>query len=243
MIKDTIDDDIKFTNQYVHTIKEDECDDDYDDDVKLLNWNILKERMQFASMKKCYMKLYTKKIMQEIANGEWGDKQIVEMHHKLVQERSNKIGNVLWITMNPDTAKCTVHEFIKHCHKFIGKKWVVSAIYLLEQRSTTTEDMGYGYHAHFLIWREPGKRPNQIIKETKSHWNGWCGDVNSYNFLNIESCLQKDMEYRKEYMLGLKKNKISFNGVLDDKKQKQKIDLDWRIYIGEPPSYSKNVSE
>tara|TARA_Y100000389_G_scaffold68631_1_gene65135 strand:+ start:1799 stop:1981 length:183 start_codon:yes stop_codon:yes gene_type:complete len=59
LIKDSIYDDIKFTNLSIHTIKEDEGDDDYDDDVvKRLNWEVMREKCMMKSMERVYMRIF-----------------------------------------------------------------------------------------------------------------------------------------------------------------------------------------
>jgi hypothetical protein len=207
----------------------------YDDNVKAANWRTLKDECKLAAVRKVFTKIYADKLYQEIADNQFKDEEILRIYHEFRTSKEEKLGNILWITFNPQP-DVTFQDFFNQSQNFIKKKWVISAIWVIEQRGQSIEELGKGYHAHFLVWRQPDKRPNQVIKETKSHFRKFC-NAESHSCLRIENCKEQDIEYRKNYMLGEKKFKEG-----DDKHLKQYYDVKWRQLIGEPSYYSKNIS-
>ncbi len=134
----------------------------YDDDVKKTNWNTLKDECKLAAVKKVFTKIYADKILQEVRDNEFSDVEILDIYHQYRLKESNKLGNVLFITINP-RPDINFDDFKLICDKYVGKKWIQSCIYVYEQRGKTIEELGKGFHCHMLLWRQPAKRPNQVI--------------------------------------------------------------------------------
>ena len=206
----------------------------YDDNVKKANWETLKDECKMNAIKKVFTKIYADKILQEIQDNQFSDKEILSVYHEYRLKNSNKLGNVLWITFNP-APNINFEDFKSQCDKFVNKKWVFECIWVIEQRGKTLDELGNGFHAHFLIWRQPDKRPNQIVSETKTHFKNYC-DVEKWQCLNIQNCKEDHIDNRKNYMLGEKKLQEN-----DDKYLKQMMDIKWRELIKEPTHYCKNI--
>lgn len=206
----------------------------YDDNVKKANWETLKDECKLQAVKKVFTKIYADKILQEIQNNQFSDTEILNVYHEYRLKNADKLGNVLWITFNPQPS-ITYQDFFTQSQKFVSKKWINECIWVIEQRGKTLDELGKGFHAHFLIWRQPNKRPNQIISETKKHFKNFC-DVEHWRCLNIQNCKEDHIDNRKNYMLGEKKLDDT-----DDKYLKQQMDIKWRQLIDEPTHYSKNI--
>ena len=205
----------------------------YDDNLKKMNWDTLKDECKLAAVKKVFTKIYADKIYQEIRDGVFTDEEIVNIYHQYREKEANKLGNVLFITINP-RPDINFHEFKLLCERYVGKKWIQSCIYVYEQRGKTVDELGKGFHSHMLLWRQPDKRPNQVISETKKHFAKVC-EVENPSILNIKNCKSEDIDKRKKYMLDCK-------SVRDDptKEVKQNMDIKWRTLIDIRSYYSKN---
>lgn len=207
----------------------------YDDDVKKTNWNTLKDECKLAAVKKVFTKIYADKILQEIRDNEFSDVEILDIYHQYRLKESNKLGNVLFVTINP-RPDINFDDFKIICDKYVGKKWIQSCIYVFEQRGKTIEELGKGFHCHMLLWRQPDKRPNQVISESKKHFAKICETENP-SILNIKNCKEEDIQKRKKYMLEDK-------SVRDDptKEVKQDMDVKWRQLLNIGSYYEKKMA-
>lgn len=206
----------------------------YDDAMRKSNWDTLKDECKLQAVKKVFTKIYADKILQEIRDNEFTDEEILNVYHQYRLKESNKLGNVLFITINP-RPEINFDEFKLLCDKYVGKVWIQSCIYVFEQRGKTTEELGKGFHCHMLLWRNPDKRPNQVVRETQKHFKNIC-ECENPSILNIKNCKEEDIEKRKKYMLDCK-------SVRDDptKEVKQSMDVKWRELIHLRSYYEKKI--
>lgn len=130
----------------------------------------------------------------------------------------------MWITVSP-RPDVSLQDFHKAIKKYVSKKPITSYLYVIEQRGETVEDI-HGFHSHILITHKY-TRPSDLQREAISTFKNVCNcepDKNSHWFhiLNIlPNDTDEDVERRKEYILGTKKD--------DTKQQKQEIDKIFRL--------------
>jgi hypothetical protein len=98
----------------------------YDDNVKKANWETLKDECKMNAIKKVFTKIYADKILQEIQNNQFSDKEILSVYHEYRLQNSMKLGNILWITFNP-APNVTFDEFKNQCDKYISKNGYMKA--------------------------------------------------------------------------------------------------------------------
>lgn len=128
---------------------------------------------------------------------------------------------MLFITINP-RPDVSLEDFMKAMNKFKSKVWIEDYIYVYEQRGTTEQESGKGFHAHILLWKPDNKKSHEVIRETKNTFKNVCS-IDNPSILNIKNCKDEDIEKRKNYMLEYKNTRTD-----PSKQVKQEIDLIWR---------------
>lgn len=209
---------------------------EYDDTVVAANLFELNNRCKLKAFKKALTDTYYQQTMNEIRNGKIEIKELKEVYDKMKEEDDKKLGNVLFITINP-RPDVSVSESKSVVAKVVKKKWILDYLYVIEQRGTTEEDMGKGHHYHMLIWRQEGKKPSEIVREIRNTCKSVCS-VDNPSILNIKNCKSEDIPKRVGYMLGHK-------SVRDDptKADKQSVDTVWRQKNNFEDCYSLNDKE
>lgn len=128
----------------------------------------------------------------------------------------------IFLTINPNTERLTLKDFIIGMNKMMLKPWIQNALYVYEQRGETLEDMGKGYHFHAIIEKPHKKSYNHMVRELSSSGNRYC-DTSNFHFFNIKNISQEEKERKVEYITGRKADVA--------KHLKQDMDIIWRLKV------------
>lgn len=150
-----------------------------------------------------------------------------------LQERK-EIYNYLWLTVNP-TPETTFVDFQKYVQKAIAKKWLKSFVYVYEQRGTSQEDMGRGFHLHAIIKKPEDKAPAHCVRELNNTFKKCC-DTSNYHCFNTKWIGEEEYKRKLEYILGQKESTSENN-----KQLKQEMDKVWRQMRCIEPYYILNL--
>lgn len=75
-----------------------------------------------------------------------------------------------WITINPEP-KCNRANFLKCTANLAKRSFVKNAMYVIEQRGESEDDMGKGFHCHMLVERDMSNKhdtPSKIIERIRN---------------------------------------------------------------------------
>lgn len=194
---------------------------DYDDNVVQANLDELVNKAIYRGFTKAISDMVCDATKLEIREGKIPNKKLISIYEGYKKNIDNKYGNVLFITINP-RPDVSLEDFMKTMNKFKSKVWIEDYIYVYEQRGTTEQDSGKGFHSHVLLWKPDNKKSHEVIRETKNTFKNICS-IDNPSILNIKNCKDEDIEKRKNYMLGHKNTEID-----PSKQVKQEIDLIWR---------------
>lgn len=131
----------------------------------------------------------------------------------------------LFITINPKCPtsdimfKEKIAHFEKSIIKFINRNFIEEAWAVIEQRGTTKDEAGQGYHAHIELRRNLNYRPSDIIKGAKNTFKRYC-DVKNPNLLCCQIHGEDFHKDKMEYIEGVKTG--------EGKDKKQEIDIPFR---------------
>jgi len=154
-------------------------------------------------------------------------------YEKKKDEETTK-SDYCFITISPDPAKnVSLPEFKKAIEKASKKSFIKKSLYVIEQRSATEEEMGYGMHCHLLI-NKGDYRMSHMRREFARNFKDMVDTDNPGPF-NFKLCKSKDLINRQTYMLGDKKDPL--------KQQKQKIDKLWRAKVNINEYYGEKFDE
>jgi hypothetical protein len=205
---------------------------EYNDSIVQANLNELVNKAIYRGFTKAISDMVCDATKLEIREGKINNQKLISIYEGYKKNIDNKFGNVLFITINP-RPDIELSTFIKTMNKFISKIWIEDYIYVYEQRGTTEEESGKGFHAHILLWKPDNKKSHEVIRETKNTFKNICS-IDNPSILNIKNCKEDDIPKRKNYMLGHK----DINA--DPSKQvKQEIDLIWRKRVNIENYYQK----
>lgn len=208
----------------------------YDDSVVKANLDELVNKAIYKGFLKAITDMVCDATRLEIREGKIDNLKLIKIYDGYKNNIDNKYGNILFITINP-RPDVLLAEFVKHMKKLISKVWIEDYIYCMEQRGTTQEDSGKGFHSHILIWKPDNKKSHEVIREIKNTMKNICS-IDNPSILNIQNCKEEDVNKRKNYMIGLK-------GLKHDptKQEKQNVDIGWRERNNLEPYYEKQKSE
>ena len=123
----------------------------------------------------------------------------------------------LFITINPKTDS-DLNKFISKVHSVKNLSWIDKMYYVFEQRSSTKEDAGQGFHSHLLIEdykNELGKIKSQFVRM----FSDFCGKP-YMNTINVQQKKKEWLEDKLDYIKGKKLD--------EEKPEKVIIDNYWR---------------
>ncbi|AXH79108.1 MAG: putative replication initiation protein [Circular genetic element sp.] len=138
---------------------------------------------------------------------------------KLKQEQAKRLGTLwLWLTINPKP-EISFRDFQKSIEKVANRRMFQEYLYVYEQRSTTLNEAGKGFHAHLLLRRDIKYKQCKVISNLKNSFKNIC-DTNNHMIFNYHWLPEEYRADKKEYILGTKTE--------DGKDEKQIIDKLWR---------------
>jgi len=150
-----------------------------------------------------------------------------------------------FVTINPDTSKISLDDFITKVKNMLSKVCVSSPSYaVIEQRGTLEKDnVGTGYHAHLLLKRTNFENYN-IAKFYKNLKNPFrhCMDINNEQLFKINS-LQAPYTDCDGKLVNIYQDKLDYiqdqNKWGIEKNDKQHADLIFRQNNQISPIYQK----
>lgn len=151
---------------------------------------------------------------------------------KLAVEHNN---GWLFITINPKPS-VTFPEFQKKVEKLVNRNMFSSCIFAYEQRGSTPDLAGKGFHVHILAKRNLSYKPFNCKKNTKNTCKSLVGRVEDPRQLNIQVIGDEFAQDKKEYFLG--QNKTG-----EGKQEKQSIDKIWRKSLSLRDFYEKTLKK
>jgi len=145
--------------------------------------------------------------------------QLVNKGIKMLKElKQSKKGTLwLWLTVNPKP-KTDPLKFFSLLHKFANRKMFTEYYYVIEQRGTTEETIGKGFHSHLLLKRHLNYKPSIVIKNSKNTFKHMTRVDNDEVFFH-KWCPQ---DYLADKLIYMTENKG------EEKSLKQKYDIPFR---------------
>lgn len=143
-----------------------------------------------------------------------------ESRSKLNARQNNNA--YLWITINPKPS-IAFPDFQKKITKLVNRSMFDACEYVFEQRGTSIEEAGKGFHAHVLATRNMKYKPSKCISNVKNTCKTLVGNVNNNAQLNIQIIGEDFAADKREYMTGVKTG--------EGKDLKQIIDKSWREHM------------
>lgn len=173
---------------------------------------------------------FTKKKIESIIKLEY-DAEILGQKMKDIKEYEKEVKMTLkeniakehnngycFITINP-SPEVTLTQLQEKVEKFVKRNMFEKYRYVYEQRGSTEENMGQGFHAHILLKRNLNYKPSKISVNTKNTFKG-ITQVDNPQILNIQHIGEDFAKDKDEYIDGVKTG--------EGKDKKQQIDKIFR---------------
>lgn len=175
-------------------------------------------------------------IMQQISNVRVviNSRQAIKNLTVLSNDGKEEKKPYLWLTVNP-ASECSLEDFKRLVQKCFSKKWIKSYVYVYEQRGTSMEDIGRGYHIHAIISKPEHKPQTHCIREIANTFSKCC-DVTNYHCFNTKWIGQEEYVRKLGYILGDKESTPENN-----KQLKQEMDKIWREMRQIDKKYNVNI--
>lgn len=156
------------------------------------------------------------------------------LNASLKERKESSIQPYMFITVNPN-ATCSIVDFRALINKMLLKVWLVSYVYVIEQRGQSEEELGKGFHLHIIIKKPDNKSTAHIVREIGSTFKKVC-DTSNYHCYNTKSISEEEYIRKLEYILGTKES------TLDNRKDlKQHFDKLFRERMFIDPFYFSNI--
>ena len=130
--------------------------------------------------------------------------------------------NYIFLTINPNTERLPLKDFINGMYKMMSKPWIQKYLYVFEQRGESLETLGNGYHFHAIIEKPKNKSFNHMIRELSSSGNRYC-DTSNFHFFNVKYLSEEEKNRKIIYITGRKADEA--------KHKKQDMDILWRSKV------------
>lgn len=160
--------------------------------------------------------------------------RIYDERQKLKEEQAKRLGTLwLWLTVSPND-KIKFEDFQKKVTLFAKRKMFKDYFYVYEQRGQHKEEIGKGFHCHFLLKRNIMYKQNKIISNSKNTFKNMT-TVNDFQIFNYHWCPDEYLKDKLEYMQDMNKHG-------QEKNSKQLMDILFRQKKN-LKEYYKNASE
>lgn len=107
----------------------------------------------------------------------------------------------IFLTVNP-RSNVLLSDFVNICHKCVNKSYIKQFLYVIEQRGESEDELGKGFHAHFLI-NKGDYRPSHFNRDFASNFKKVC-DVDNMHCFNVQLCKPQDVPKRQNYITSIK---------------------------------------
>lgn len=137
------------------------------------------------------------------------------------------------ITIRPDDTKCTFVEFKDCVHNLLARKCFLDYVMVFEQKSTSHEDLGRGFHSHILAkMRQRSK--GEVLRDVSSTFA---------QMISREQIAQNCIDVRvASQPNGVRQYLIEGTSADGHKEATHAWDEVWRTELGLHPSYQPTLS-
>lgn len=184
---------------------------------------------------KLFQILYQEKMRLELQQNISKDKPLQDLYNEVKELRGKtlsdgRIPDYVFITVSPPS-HITLEELIKMAQDLHKKKWMLNYLYVIEQRGTTEDDCGKGFHYHSIIFREE-KKWCHFLREIKSTISR-LGNTEDSRYFDLQYIRDEaDLSRRVKYITSDKKCTEQ-----NDKQKKQIMDKTFRLNNNIEPYY------
>lgn len=174
-------------------------------------------------------------LRQRVEAGDFeGMPELEEIYSKIKNRRSNggALYRYYWVTVNvaPGVGLADLQAKIE---KYVHRKIVKRAEWVIEQRGKSENTMGEGMHMHMLVEQSGALFLGDFTRNTRNTFKTLVGNDLHVHVLGCKS--EKDVEARRKYMEGEKVGKTEAEGA--EKREKCAIDKVWRLKNNILPMY------
>jgi hypothetical protein len=146
--------------------------------------------------------------------------KLYDERQKLKEEQAKRLGTLwLWLTVSPND-KVLFEDFQKKVSQYAERKMFKDYFYVYEQRGQHKEEIGKGFHCHFLLKRNIMYKQNKIISNSKNSFKNMT-EVNNFQIFNYHWCPDEYLKDKLEYMQDMNKHG-------QEKNSKQLMDILFR---------------
>lgn len=126
-----------------------------------------------AFLKDVYSRTYQSALDLEMHKFEEYLEFSAQLHEKYTELCGSAKGDrQYFITIRPDTTKCEFLDFKSKVEKFVSRKCFLEYTYSFEQKGTSPEALGEGFHVHIVAKMKQASKGN-VLRDTLSSWNDW----------------------------------------------------------------------
>lgn len=144
---------------------------------------------------------------------------LLDERNSLREEQAKRLGTLwLWITVSPNPSVKFL-DFKKKIDQTANRKMFSNFYYTFEQRASTIQELGKGFHSHMLLKRDMKYKQNKVIKNLKNSFKN-ITNTDNHQIFNFHWCPEEYLTDKIEYMSGTKTGK--------DKDKKQLMDIVFR---------------
>lgn len=122
--------------------------------------------------------------------------RLMMMFKEVATEEGLTMNQQYFISVRPDTSKICFEAFYALTKKFIERKCFNSFQLVFEQKGTTEDNLGDGFHVH-IIAKMRQRSKGEVLRDTQSTYKDCC----AHNCIQVD-CIRtpQDMERVKAYL-------------------------------------------
>lgn len=190
-----------------------------------IDTKLFRQEKYFEMVKKCDEQILRRIRMKEYETDSLGErwanirKYEQELNMKKKQMIANDHNNLfLFVTINPKP-DVKLEDFTKTVKKLVERQMFSAYAYAFEQRASTPEEVGKGFHVHILMKRNLNYKPSKIKKNMENTCKTICNTKDNRVF-NVQFIGTEFARDKIEYITGGKTG--------EGKDQKMDMDIIFR---------------
>ena len=199
-----------------------------------LQVKLLRQQKYIEILEKCDEQILRRVRMKEYETDSLGERwaNIRKYEQQLTLKKKQMVAEdhhnlYLFVTISPKTS-VHLEEFTKTVEKLVKRQMFSAYAYAFEQRASTPEEVGKGFHVHILLRRNLSYKPSKIKKNMANTCKGLC-DTNDNRVFNVQFIGTEFARDKMEYIRGGKTG--------DGKDQKMDMDIIFREKNNMPSLY------
>jgi len=148
------------------------------------------------------------------------------LHNKYMEFVRPPTDKAYFITIRPDDSKCTFENFHAKVLDFVKRKCFVTYALSFEQKGTSDETLGSGFHCH-IVAKMKQRTKGEVLRDTLSSWKKYIDDgILAANCIDV-NITNNGEELIQNYLIEYKSDD-------DHKDCTKEWDAKWRQQIGCP---------